>query len=62
MDNSQVIRYKNWDSVLGENNEELKKKLSGIDLVDDETESEEQYSERPIDGTMQCLCFLLFED
>jgi len=50
MDNSQVIKYKNWDSVLGEN-DDLKKKLSGIDLVED-GESEEQYSERPIDGKL----------
>ena len=50
MANSQVMKYKNWDSVLGENND-LKKKLSGIDLVEDD-ESEEQYSERPVDGEL----------
>ena len=49
MDNSQVQRYRNWDSMLDGENEELKKKLSGIDLVD-EDESEGQYSERAIDG------------
>lgn len=54
MNNSQAQKYNNWDSMLGEN-EELKKKLSGINLVD-EDESEGQYSERAIDvpdeGTM----------
>lgn len=51
LENSQVARYKNWDSVLGEDNDNLKKKLEGIELVDGaEDESEEQFSERPIDG------------
>ena len=52
LENSQVARYKNWDSVLGDDNDNLKKKLEGIELVDDDAEddSEEQFSERPIDG------------
>ena len=52
IDRSQLIRndQSGWQE---EHENDLNSKLSGIDFV--EEESEDQYSERPIDGKSHCL-------